>query len=58
MNIHEYTNLNMYVAFLPNVRLSPVAHKLHMTAVNLMRRDSTDSCSEQRYDVQQCDKSN
>lgn len=48
----------MYVAFLPNLRLSPVAHKLNTTAVNLMRRDSTDRCPEQRYDVQQCDKSN
>jgi len=32
-------NFNYYVAFLPKLILSPVSHKLHMTAVNLMRRD-------------------
>jgi hypothetical protein len=48
----------MYVTFLPKLGLSPATHKLHTTAVNLTRRDSTDSRFEQRYDVQQCDKSN
>jgi len=32
-------NFNDYVAFIPKLILSPVSHKLHMTAVTLMRRD-------------------